>query len=171
MFTGRMIITGGHDGLIAISSRTTGMTVRVLNDHRGAPVTGIDVQSTATHVSARWDLSFLIRHQPLLLSTDWQVLWYCGVTAVVRSGLCFGTNNIIVTVFLLYFFTSILVVPILCEVMIMSTWLNGSSSTELNEMAVWLVSLTSSNLQYLVSVDIHFNCHGCTKMVYISWNS
>lgn len=41
---GRMILTGGRDGLIAITSRTTGMTARVINDQQGAPVTGIDVQ-------------------------------------------------------------------------------------------------------------------------------
>ena len=41
---GRMILSGGGDGLIAVSSRTTGMTVRVINDQQGAPLTGIDVQ-------------------------------------------------------------------------------------------------------------------------------
>ncbi|KAK3091415.1 hypothetical protein FSP39_019740, partial [Pinctada imbricata] len=40
---GRMIISGGKDGLIAISSPTTGMTVRVISDHKGAPITNIDV--------------------------------------------------------------------------------------------------------------------------------
>ncbi|XP_069124737.1 WD repeat-containing protein 90-like isoform X4 [Argopecten irradians] len=40
---GRMIISGGSDGLIAVSSPTTGMTVRVINDHKGAPITNIDV--------------------------------------------------------------------------------------------------------------------------------
>lgn len=39
-----MILSGGRDGLIAISSRTTGMTVRVISDQQGAPITGIDVQ-------------------------------------------------------------------------------------------------------------------------------
>jgi len=42
--SGRMILSGGGDGLIAVSSRTTGMTVRVINDQQGAPLTGIDVQ-------------------------------------------------------------------------------------------------------------------------------
>lgn len=42
-FTGRMIISGGSDGLIAVSSPTTGMTVRVISDHKGAPITNIDV--------------------------------------------------------------------------------------------------------------------------------
>jgi hypothetical protein len=39
-----MILSGGRDGLIAISSRTTGMTVRVITDQQGAPITCIDVQ-------------------------------------------------------------------------------------------------------------------------------
>ena len=38
-----MIISGGSDGLIAVSSPTTGMTVRVITDHKGAPITNIDV--------------------------------------------------------------------------------------------------------------------------------
>ncbi|XP_048238655.1 WD repeat-containing protein 90-like isoform X1 [Haliotis rufescens] len=40
---GRMIISGGSDGLIAVSSPTTGMTVRVITDHNGTPITNIDV--------------------------------------------------------------------------------------------------------------------------------
>ena len=40
-----MILSGGSDGLVAVSSPTTGMTVRVLNDHKGAPITCIDVTS------------------------------------------------------------------------------------------------------------------------------
>ena len=38
-----MIFSGGCDGLIAISSPTTGMTVRVITDHKGAPITCFDV--------------------------------------------------------------------------------------------------------------------------------
>jgi hypothetical protein len=38
-----MIISGGSDGLIAVSSPTTGMTVRVISDHKGAPITNLDV--------------------------------------------------------------------------------------------------------------------------------
>ncbi|XP_013393033.1 WD repeat-containing protein 90-like [Lingula anatina] len=40
---GRMLLSGGSDGLIAVSSPTTGMTVRVISDHKGAPITNIDV--------------------------------------------------------------------------------------------------------------------------------
>lgn len=40
---GRMILSGGEDGLVAVSSPTTGMTVRVIGDHKGAPITCLDV--------------------------------------------------------------------------------------------------------------------------------
>lgn len=42
-------MSGGSDGLIAVSSPTTGLTVRVITDHRGAPITNFDV--TASQVS------------------------------------------------------------------------------------------------------------------------
>ena len=38
-----MILSGGSDGLIAVSSPTTGMTVRVVSDHKGAAITNLDV--------------------------------------------------------------------------------------------------------------------------------
>ena len=38
-----MILSGGSDGLVAVSSPTTGMTVRVISDHQGAPINSIDV--------------------------------------------------------------------------------------------------------------------------------
>lgn len=38
-----MILSGGEDGLVAVSSPTTGMTVRVIGDHKGAPITCLDV--------------------------------------------------------------------------------------------------------------------------------
>ena len=38
----RMILSGSSDGLVAVSSTTTGMTVRVINDHKGAPISRID---------------------------------------------------------------------------------------------------------------------------------
>ncbi|XP_025111591.1 WD repeat-containing protein 90-like isoform X3 [Pomacea canaliculata] len=40
---GSLILSGASDGLIAISSPTSGMTVRVISDHQGAPITDIDV--------------------------------------------------------------------------------------------------------------------------------
>ncbi|PFX32008.1 WD repeat-containing protein 90 [Stylophora pistillata] len=42
---GRVIISGAEDGLLAISSPSTGLTVRLLNDHRGAPITCIHISS------------------------------------------------------------------------------------------------------------------------------
>lgn len=42
---GRVIISGAEDGLLAISSPSTGLTVRLLNDHKGAPITCIHVSS------------------------------------------------------------------------------------------------------------------------------
>ena len=44
-FAGRVIISGAEDGLLAISSPATGMTVRILNDHKGAPITDLHVSS------------------------------------------------------------------------------------------------------------------------------
>ncbi|KFO34771.1 WD repeat-containing protein 90 [Fukomys damarensis] len=41
---GQTILSGDRDGLVAVSRPRTGMTFRVLNDHRGAPVSAI--QST-----------------------------------------------------------------------------------------------------------------------------
>lgn len=38
---GEIILSGGKDGLMAVSSPRTGMTVRVLSDHRGSPITAI----------------------------------------------------------------------------------------------------------------------------------
>ncbi|KAK7112108.1 WD repeat-containing protein 90-like isoform X2 [Littorina saxatilis] len=40
---GRMILSGGSDGLIAVSSTASGITVRVIRDHKGAPITNFDV--------------------------------------------------------------------------------------------------------------------------------
>ncbi|KAK0687680.1 WDR90 protein, partial [Pygoscelis papua] len=36
---GEMILSGGKDGLMAVSSPRTGMTIRVLADHKGSPIT------------------------------------------------------------------------------------------------------------------------------------
>ncbi|NXG66567.1 WDR90 protein, partial [Hemiprocne comata] len=36
---GEMILSGGKDGLVAVSSSRTGMTIRVLHDHKGSPIT------------------------------------------------------------------------------------------------------------------------------------
>ena len=41
--TGHVLISGASDGLVAISSPTTGMTMRVIHDHKGAPITDLQV--------------------------------------------------------------------------------------------------------------------------------
>uniref|UniRef100_A0A8B9Q1W1 WD repeat-containing protein 90 n=1 Tax=Apteryx owenii TaxID=8824 RepID=A0A8B9Q1W1_APTOW len=38
---GEIILSGGKDGLVAVSSPRTGMTVRILADHKGSPITVI----------------------------------------------------------------------------------------------------------------------------------
>ena len=45
-FPGRMILSGDQEGLLAISSPTTGMTVRVISDHQGAPISSIHAALT-----------------------------------------------------------------------------------------------------------------------------
>ncbi|XP_070579992.1 WD repeat-containing protein 90-like isoform X2 [Ptychodera flava] len=42
---GAVILSGSSDGLIAVSSPTTGMTIRVISDHKGAPITDMHVTS------------------------------------------------------------------------------------------------------------------------------
>ncbi|XP_063791128.1 WD repeat-containing protein 90 isoform X4 [Pseudophryne corroboree] len=39
--TGDVLLSGGKDGLMAISSPRTGMTIRILSDHKGSPITAI----------------------------------------------------------------------------------------------------------------------------------
>lgn len=39
---GSMIMSGGSDGLVAVSSPTTGMTVRVISDHKGVAISAMD---------------------------------------------------------------------------------------------------------------------------------
>lgn len=45
---GQTILSGDRDGLVAVSRPRTGMTFRVLNDHRGAPI--CTIQSTRREV-------------------------------------------------------------------------------------------------------------------------
>ncbi|XP_040295640.1 WD repeat-containing protein 90 isoform X1 [Bufo bufo] len=39
--TGDVLLSGGKDGLMAVSSPQTGMTIRVLSDHKGSPISTI----------------------------------------------------------------------------------------------------------------------------------
>lgn len=36
-------MSGGADGIVAISSPATGLTVRLIQDHKGAPITDMDI--------------------------------------------------------------------------------------------------------------------------------
>lgn len=39
---GEVIISGGKDGLMAVSSPRTGITIRIISDHKGSPITTIE---------------------------------------------------------------------------------------------------------------------------------
>ncbi|XP_023663948.2 WD repeat-containing protein 90 isoform X2 [Paramormyrops kingsleyae] len=38
---GQVVLSGGSDGLVAVSSPLTGMTIHIISDHKGAPITSI----------------------------------------------------------------------------------------------------------------------------------
>lgn len=40
--SGEVIISGGKDGLMAVSSPRTGITIRIISDHKGSPITTIE---------------------------------------------------------------------------------------------------------------------------------
>jgi len=40
---GRVIVSANSGGQIVVSSASTGMTVRVITDHKGSPVSGLDM--------------------------------------------------------------------------------------------------------------------------------
>ncbi|XP_046861047.1 WD repeat-containing protein 90-like [Xenia sp. Carnegie-2017] len=42
---GRVFMSGSTDGVVAISSPATGLTVRLIQDHKGAPITDMDIAS------------------------------------------------------------------------------------------------------------------------------
>ncbi|XP_071427702.1 WD repeat-containing protein 90 [Pithys albifrons albifrons] len=46
---GEMILSGGKDGLVAVSSPRTGMTVHVLADHKGSPITALQCTRKQYH--------------------------------------------------------------------------------------------------------------------------
>ena len=43
-------MSGGADGVVAISSPATGLTVRLIQDHKGAPITDMDIASEKVRV-------------------------------------------------------------------------------------------------------------------------
>ncbi|XP_056359041.1 WD repeat-containing protein 90 isoform X2 [Oenanthe melanoleuca] len=46
---GEMILSGGKDGIVAVSSPRTGMTIHVLADHRGSPITALQCTRKQYH--------------------------------------------------------------------------------------------------------------------------
>lgn len=42
---GHVVLSGGRDGLITVSSPVTGVTVRTLRDHKGAHITTVQCTS------------------------------------------------------------------------------------------------------------------------------
>lgn len=47
---GRVILTGSGEGVVAASSVASGLVVKVIHDHRGAPVTDLSVAATPAQV-------------------------------------------------------------------------------------------------------------------------
>jgi WD40 repeat protein len=43
---GRVILSGSKNGLLIVSSGTTGMTLRALSDHKGSAILGIEVSTS-----------------------------------------------------------------------------------------------------------------------------
>ena len=50
---GRVLLTGSGEGVVAVSSVTSGLVVKVIQDHRGAPVTDITVAGRPVQVRGR----------------------------------------------------------------------------------------------------------------------
>ena len=44
-------MSGGEDGVVAISSPATGLTVRLIQDHKGAPITAMEIAP----LKVRWN--------------------------------------------------------------------------------------------------------------------
>jgi len=64
--TGEMILSGGKDGMVAVSSPRTGMTVRILADHKGSAITVL--QCTRKQVGTCLCV-------PALRGSEFPVLW------------------------------------------------------------------------------------------------
>lgn len=59
--TGCVLVSGSAEGLIAVSNVSCGLVVRVIQDHRGAPITDLSVAGKSVQVSAcylAWFLGF-----------------------------------------------------------------------------------------------------------------
>ncbi|XP_071478368.1 WD repeat-containing protein 90-like [Diadema antillarum] len=73
---GHVILSGSWKGLIAVSNPTTGMTMRVIQDHKGAPITDIrvspDVELSETSIRAphKW-LAVSADRRVSVWAADW----------------------------------------------------------------------------------------------------
>lgn len=58
--TGHVILSGGQNGLVAVSSPVNGATIRVIRDHKGAPITTIQcVNEEVSSVNQTKEWSFI----------------------------------------------------------------------------------------------------------------
>lgn len=49
--TGHVLLSGCKDGLIAVSNVSSGLVVRVIQDHRGAPITDLSIARKPVQVN------------------------------------------------------------------------------------------------------------------------
>ena len=70
-----MILSGCSDGLVAVTNALTGMVVRVISDHQGAPITDLHATRRIPKVLLDSRVCALLRYIPLLDSRIWALLW------------------------------------------------------------------------------------------------
>ncbi|XP_073504675.1 WD repeat-containing protein 90 isoform X2 [Phyllobates terribilis] len=73
--TGDVLVSGGKDGLMAVSSPRTGMTIRVLSDHKGSPISTVQIsprkpEELGLHGGEIWLAASLDRRVSIWAS-DW----------------------------------------------------------------------------------------------------
>ena len=66
--SGHVIISGCAEGVVAISNPATGLVIRVISDHQGAPVT--DLQASSNSLMVRTHLHELYVYISLLFIVD-----------------------------------------------------------------------------------------------------
>ena len=91
-----MILSGGSDGLIAVSSPTTGVTARVIGDHKGAPITNIDVTNKQVNVSNK---GFNFIHRSKTFSSPF---FYCKCSDKCSLCFCFFTYDFFENCYLVF---------------------------------------------------------------------
>lgn len=73
---GHVLLSGGRDGLITVSSPVTGVTVRTISDHKGAPIT--TVQCTSKQVCACVCVCVLVFLFCKANDSTLCMMWNCG---------------------------------------------------------------------------------------------